>query len=101
MKKVGAVVCVVAVIAGLAGWFIFRGTSEKEWKVYVIQMEGPKGPGYFQDLNPELKVTDDLAKAKRFDKKDGDIWLTAIQQDYAKKHAAPAVRQAVKLVGIE
>ena len=101
MKKVGAVVCVLAVIAGLAGWFIFRASPDKEWKVYVIELPGPKGPGYFQDLTPELKVTDDLAKAKRFDKKDGDMWFTAIQQDYAKKHAAPAVRKAVKLVGIE
>ena len=101
MKKVGAVVCVLAVAGGLAGWLIFRGAAEKEWKVYVIQLEGPKGTGYFQDLTPELKVTDDLAKAKRFDKKDGDMWFTAIQQEYAKKHTAPAVRKAVKLVGIE
>jgi hypothetical protein len=101
MKKVGTVVSVLAVIASLAGWFIFKGIPEKEWKVYVIQMPGPKGTGYFQDLNPDLKVTDDLAKAKRFDKKDGDMWFIAIQQEYAKKHAALGVRKAVKLVGIE
>jgi hypothetical protein len=101
MKKVGAAVCVLAVIAGLAGWFISKGSPEKEWNVYVIQIPGPKGPGYFQDLNPDLKVTDDLAKAKRFDKKDGEVWFIAIQQEYAKKHAALGVRKAVKLVGIE
>ena len=101
MKKVGAVVCILLVSAGLAGWYLFGAGSAKEWKVYVIQLQGPKGMGYFQDLNPELKVTDDLEKAKRFDKKDGAMWLTAIQQDYAKKHAALGVRKAVKLIGIE
>jgi hypothetical protein len=101
MKKGLVFAGLFVVIAGLVGFFLFRGGPTKESTVYVIQMEGPKGTGYFQDLAPELKLTDDMSKAKRFDKKDGEVWFTAIQQKMAINHTPPSVRKAVKLIGVD
>jgi hypothetical protein len=101
MKKVWAVACLVGVVLGLVAYFMSGSRPIKESAVYVIQMQGPNRPAYFLDLTREVKMTDDISKAKRFNKKDGDVWFTAIQQRMAEKHELPAVRKAVKLVGVE
>src|SRR3954465_7892743 len=112
MKSVGGIAVALG-IAGAAPWGMFSGKSaEKIYAEYVIEIPGPNGKVYFQDLAKELKTTEDISKAKRFDKKDGDIWYAAVQQNLAVNHTPPATRkgvnppppptpQAVKLLGVK
>jgi hypothetical protein len=103
MRTAAIIWIVLACLLGLGAWFLLGGTrpENEDQGVYVIQLQEPNGTRYFQDLSPRLKWTDDSAKAKRFGRKDGDMWFTAIQQNLAINHTPPATRQAVKMVAVE
>jgi hypothetical protein len=100
MKQIIGIV-VVVLLAALGWWMFASKQAVKEYSEYYIELPGPNGKVYFQDLKGELKTTDDLSKAKRFDKRDGDLWYGAIQQHLAIKHTPPDTRKAVKMVGVE
>ena len=83
MKKIGAIVGLLALVSCLGAWFLFGDVEPaQDTAVYVIQMQGQKGPSYFLDLAPGLKLTDDLAKAKRFGKKKATCGLPRFNSNW-------------------